>query len=74
MTAHWGVAGPAAGDRLTRVTAFVIAFRELQNHISSVVNLPFDALESLRLREQLDEIGRDTLVYQRKSPGFHGSI
>jgi protein-tyrosine-phosphatase len=63
MTAHWGVADPAAveGDRLTRLAAFVTAFRELQSRISIFVNLPFDSLDSLRLQEKLDEIGRTAL-------------
>jgi arsenate reductase len=63
MTAHWGVADPAAveGDRLTRLAAFVTAFRELQSRISIFVNLPFDSLDSLRLQEKLDEIGRIAL-------------
>lgn len=64
MTAHWGVADPAAveGDRLTRLAAFVTAFRELQSRISIFVNLPFDSLDSLRLQEKLDEIGRTALT------------
>lgn len=60
MTAHWGVADPAAveGDDMTKRAAFVTAFRELQNRISIFVNLPFDALDKLRLQEKLDEIGQ----------------
>ena len=60
MTAHWGVADPAAveGERLTQLAGFVSAFRELQSRISIFVNLPFDSLDSLRLQEKLDEIGR----------------
>jgi arsenate reductase len=63
MTAHWGVADPAAvaGDKLTRMAAFVTAFRELQSRIAIFVNLPFDSLDSLRLQEKLDEIGRTGL-------------
>jgi len=60
MTAHWGVEDPAAieGDQLERRTAFATAFRELQNRIAIFVNLPFDSLDTLRLQEQLDEIGQ----------------
>ncbi len=63
MTAHWGVADPAAveGHELTRMAAFVTAFRELQRRISIFVNLPFGSLDTLRLQEKLDEIGRTDL-------------
>ena len=63
MTAHWGLADPAAveGDRMTRLAGFAAAFLELQNRISIFVDLPFDSLDSLRLQEKLDEIGRTTL-------------
>ena len=60
MTAHWGVADPAAaeGDEAVRMMAFRRAFTELQNRISIFVNLPFASLDRLRLQERLDEIGR----------------
>ena len=63
MTAHWGVPDPAAveGDKLTRMAAFVTAFRQLERRISIFVNLPFDSLDSLRLQEKLDAIGRTPL-------------
>ena len=63
MTAHWGVPDPAAveGDKLTRMAAFVAAFRQLERRISIFVNLPFDSLDSLRLQEKLDAIGRTPL-------------
>jgi len=62
MTAHWGMADPAAveGDRLTRMAAFVTAFRELQNRISIFASLPIESLDTLRLQQKLDEIGRTT--------------
>lgn len=60
MTAHWGVADPAAveGDELTRIMAFRRAFAELQNRISIFVNLPFASLDRLKLQKRLDEIGQ----------------
>ena len=63
MTAHWGVADPAAahGDDVARMMAFRVAFRELQNRISIFVNLPFSSLDKLALQERLEEIGRTTL-------------
>lgn len=64
MTAHWGIADPVAvvGSEIARRSAFRTAFAELQNRIAIFVNLPFDSLDSLRLKERLDEIGRTTLA------------
>jgi arsenate reductase len=63
MTAHWGVADPAAveGDEIERMMAFRIAFRELENRIKIFVSLPFASLDSLMLQKRLDEIGRTRL-------------
>jgi arsenate reductase len=59
MTAHWGVADPAAieGDHVTKKAAFHTAFRELQNRISIFVNLPLDSLDRLKLQSELNKIG-----------------
>jgi len=64
MTAHWGVADPAAvqGDEVARMMAFRTAFRELQNRISIFVNLPIASLDKLKLQEKLEEIGRTKLA------------
>ena len=64
VTAHWGVADPAAaeGNDLTRQAAFATAFRELQNRVSIFINLPLDSLDKLRLQEKLDEIGQVRLA------------
>jgi protein-tyrosine-phosphatase len=63
MTAHWGVPDPVAaqGDEVTRMDAFRTAFRELENRIKIFVSLPFDSLDSLRLQQELDAIGRSSL-------------
>lgn len=60
MTAHWGVADPAAveGNEVDRTMAFRRAFAELQNRISIFVNLPFESLDRLKLQSRLDEIGQ----------------
>jgi arsenate reductase len=60
MTAHWGIADPAAveGDHVTKKAAFHTAFRELQNRISIFVSLPLASLDHLKLQERLDEIGK----------------
>lgn len=64
MTAHWGIADPAAvrGDDITKMAAFARAFAELQNRISIFVNLPIDSLDRLKLQQELDEIGQKKLA------------
>lgn len=60
MTAHWGVPDPAMieGDDELKRRAFVKAYTELHRRISIFLNLPFDKLNNLALKEKLDEIGR----------------
>lgn len=60
MTAHWGVADPVAveGDEFTRMQAFRTALRELENRIKIFTSLPIGSLDSLRLQEELDAIGK----------------
>ena len=60
MTAHWGVADPAAveGDEAQRWLAFRRAFRELENRIKIFTSLPIRSLDRLKLQESLDAIGR----------------
>ncbi len=63
MTAHWGIADPAAveGDEYVRKAAFARAFRELQSRISIFVSLPLGSLDKLHLQQRLDAIGRESL-------------
>lgn len=60
MTAHWGIADPAAveGDKVTRMQAFRTARAELEKRIIAFQNLPLESLDSRALREQLQNIGR----------------
>ena len=60
MTAHWGVADPAAvqGDLKTQLFAFRRAFNELENRIKIFESLPIQSLDKLRLQRHLDDIGR----------------
>jgi protein-tyrosine-phosphatase/DNA-binding transcriptional ArsR family regulator len=60
LTAHWGVADPAAveGSEAERRRAFFRAFTELERRVSLLVNLPLNKLETLALQRQLDGIGR----------------
>jgi arsenate reductase len=60
MSAHWGVADPAAveGDEEARRKAFFRAYSELAHRIGIFVSLPMDKLDRLTLQTRLDEIGR----------------
>jgi arsenate reductase (thioredoxin) len=60
MTAHWGIRDPAAitGTEEAKRKAFLTAYTELHRRISLFINLPFDKLGNLALKEKLDEIGR----------------
>jgi len=60
MTAHWGIADPAAaaGDETERRAAFAAAYWSLFNRISIFVNLPVASLDRLSLKHRLDAIGR----------------
>jgi arsenate reductase len=60
MTAHWGVTDPAAvqGSDEEKRKAFLKAYTELHRRISLFINLPFDTLSKLALKEKLEEIGR----------------
>ena len=62
MTAHWGVADPAAviGSETARREAFRRAFRELENRIKIVVNLRPEKLDRLALQRALTAIGKTT--------------
>ena len=60
MTAHWGIADPAAvdGDASERWRAFRTAFRELEARIKIFTSLPIASLDRLKLKERLDAIGK----------------
>ncbi len=62
MTAHWGVADPAAGDGTDqeKQRAFDLAFRELSARIRIFTSLRIEALDELALQRQLDAIGLST--------------
>ncbi|SMF54342.1 Protein-tyrosine-phosphatase [Tistlia consotensis] len=60
MTAHWGLADPAAveGSEMEQRLAFAEAYRLLDNRISIFTSLPVHRLDKLSLQRRLDEIGR----------------
>jgi arsenate reductase (thioredoxin) len=60
MTAHWGVADPAAveGTDSQKWLAFRTTLTALENRIKAFVSLPIASIDRLRLKQRLDEIGR----------------
>jgi arsenate reductase len=60
MTAHWGIADPAAvqGSDAEKRHAFFNAFRELSQRIRIFTSLPIRSLDRIRLQERLDAIGK----------------
>ena len=59
MTAHWGIADPAAveGSDEDKRRAFLDAFRQLAMRISFFLSLPMDKIDRLSLQDRLREIG-----------------
>lgn len=60
MTAHWGVADPAAvtGSDEEKRKAFQRAFAELSARINLLLALPIEKLDRMALKKKLDEIGK----------------
>jgi protein-tyrosine-phosphatase len=60
MTAHWGVADPAAlaGTEVEKWLAFRTAFKTLDNRIKIFTSLPLASLDRIKLQERLDAIGK----------------
>jgi arsenate reductase len=64
MTAHWGIADPAAveGSGREQRAAFRTAFSELDSRIKIFTSLPIPSLDRIKLQERLDAIGRSKLT------------
>jgi protein-tyrosine-phosphatase len=60
MTAHWGMADPAAahGSPAEVALAFADTYRMMNNRIALFMNLPMAALDKLSLQRRLDGIGQ----------------
>jgi len=60
VTAHWGVPDPAAveGSDADKWVAFRTTFQALDSRIKVFTSLPLASLDQIRLKEQLDAIGR----------------
>lgn len=59
ITAHWGIADPAAaeGSDDDKRKAFVTAYTQLHRRIALFLSLPLDKLNKLKLQQELDAIG-----------------
>ena len=64
LTAHWGIADPAAvrGQQADIERAFRDAFFLLDRRISLFLSLPFNALDNLALKRELDNIGMTSIT------------
>jgi arsenate reductase len=62
MTAHWGIADPAAaeGTDADKVLAFRKALKKLETRIKLFVQLPIASLDQMTLREKLRAIGQQS--------------
>jgi arsenate reductase len=62
MTAHWGIADPAAveGTEADKAFAFRNAFKKLETRIKLFTSLPIDSLDRLTLQYRLREIGKSS--------------
>ena len=60
MTAHWGIADPAAveGSDVDKVFAFRKALDELEARVKLFASLPIASLDDLTLQARLREIGK----------------
>lgn len=60
MTAHWGVADPAAvtGTEAEIERAFSLAFAALDRRIGLFLSLPLATLDGLAIKREIDAIGR----------------
>lgn len=61
MTAHWGIADPAAveGSDDDKRKAFFLAYNQLSKRLALLVNLPMDRLDRMTLQQRLKDIGAE---------------
>lgn len=62
MTAHWGIADPAAveGTDAKRALAFRTALKGLETRIKLLASLPIDSLDRTTVQSKRREIGKNT--------------
>lgn len=59
MTAHWGLADPAAaaGNEAERASAFAEVYRQLERRLETVVGLPMARLDRPSLQRRVRDLG-----------------
>jgi arsenate reductase len=64
MTAHWGIADPAAVDAtdVEKAFAFRTALKELESRIKLLIDLSIASLDRMKLQESLRAIGKQRTV------------
>ncbi len=64
VTAHWGIADPAAveGSDADKAVAFRQALKELETRIRLFIALPIESLDPVTLREKLRSIGHQPVT------------
>jgi arsenate reductase (thioredoxin) len=62
ITAHWGIADPAAaqGTEAEKAFAFRKALKDLETRIKLFTSLPIDSLDAMTLQAKLREIGKSS--------------
>lgn len=70
ISAHWGMADPAAaqGTDAEKMAVFNRVFRELEGRIKIFCSLPLSSLDRVRIKEHVDEIGRQKREHWQASP------
>jgi len=60
MTAHWGVEDPVAvkGTDEEKLAAFRKVCTHLENRIKLFISLPLDKLDRMRIKQEIDAIGK----------------
>ncbi len=68
MTAHWGIADPAAAEPDRQGRAFRDAYFALQWRIGLLLSLPLESIDAMSLQTKLREIGRTTTRMSPEQP------
>jgi protein-tyrosine-phosphatase len=58
IKAHWGIADPAAVTGPGQEAAFAQTYTELRNRVDALLELPFETMPPVELRDALHAIGR----------------
>lgn len=59
VSAHWGIADPAAVEGPGQSHAFELGYQQLEERVSALMALDFETMERSSLREALNRIGAE---------------